>query len=289
LPLGTVMRIVADAARGLEHAHLATDDAGEPLGVVHRDVTPHNLFVCRDGVTKVLDFGIAKATSQLHQTRVGTLKGKFSYLAPEQIHRDAWMPSLPSLLSMPPGPSRPSPSIIDRRVDVFALGIVLHELLTMRPLFRGANDAETLDNVLSREIVAPERVRSDVPPALGALALRALQRDRERRLPSAAAIADSLEAVAEAEGIDTSRERVAELLAELFPEPSTEPPVTMAETRGWPSYPLGAHRGAATPPPGIEIADLPTQRSNRLRLALWVVGLLVVLAGLLTIAALAKL
>ncbi len=199
LPLGAAVRIVADAARGLHHAHIAVDNEGQPLNVVHRDVTPHNLFLCVDGTTKVLDFGIAKAASQLHQTRTGTIKGKFAYLAPEQIRGET----------------------IDRRVDVFALGIVLYELLTLRPLFRGANDAETLNRVLTLDIPPPELVRPGVPPGLGAVALRALQRDRERRLPSAEALADSIEAVAEAEGIDASARAVAELLAELCP--SDEP------------------------------------------------------------------
>src|SRR4051794_14007837 len=181
VPLGVAVRIVADTARGLHAAHTATDPDGRPLNVVHRDVTPHNLYVCVDGVTKVLDFGIAKAASQLHHTRTGTIKGKFAYLAPEQIKGDG---------------------NVDHRVDVFALGIVLYELLTLKPLFRGGNDAETLQKVLSLEVPAPERIRPGVPPGLGAVALRAMQRDRERRLPSAEAVADSIEAVAEAEGID---------------------------------------------------------------------------------------
>jgi eukaryotic-like serine/threonine-protein kinase len=197
VPLGVAVRIVADAARGLHHAHAATDGEGRPLGVVHRDVTPHNLFVCADGVTKVLDFGIAKAASQLHHTRTGTIKGKFAYLAPEQIKGEG----------------------IDHRVDVFALGIVLHELLTLRPLFRGGNDAETLQKVLALEIPAPERMRSGLPPGIGAVALRALQRDRERRLPTAEALADSLEAVANAHGISASHEDVRALLLKLFPDP----------------------------------------------------------------------
>ncbi len=202
LPLGAAVRIVADAARGLHYAHTAADATGEPLGVVHRDVTPHNLFVCRGGATKVLDFGIAKAASQLHHTQTGTIKGKFSYLAPEQIRGES----------------------IDRRVDVFALGIVLHELLTLKPLFRGDNDAETLQRILTLEVPHPERVRHTVPPGLGAVALRALQRDRDRRLPSAEALADSIEAVAEAECIDASPEVVAALLDELCPRPPDEEP-----------------------------------------------------------------
>jgi serine/threonine protein kinase len=195
LPLGAAVRIVADAARGLHYAHTACDATGKPLGVVHRDVTPHNLFLCRDGGIKVLDFGIAKAASQLHVTRTGTIKGKFAYLAPEQIRGES----------------------IDARVDVFALGIVLHELLTLRPLFRGLNDADTLHRILTVEVPPPERLRHAVPPGLGAVALRALQRDRERRLPSAQALADSIEAVAEAECIDASPEVVLSLLGELCP------------------------------------------------------------------------
>jgi serine/threonine-protein kinase len=206
LPLGAAVRIVADAARGLHHAHIAVDNEGKPLGVVHRDVTPHNLFLTTNGTTKVLDFGIAKAASQLHQTRTGTIKGKFAYLAPEQIRGEG----------------------IDKRVDVFALGIVLHELLTLRPLFRGVNDAETLNRVLTLEVPAPEHVRRGVPPGLGAVALRALQRDRDRRLPSAEALADSIEAVAMAEGIDASHKAVADLLGELCPSDSGEEAIVRA-------------------------------------------------------------
>ena len=209
LPLGAAVRIVADAARGLHHAHIAVDNEGKPLGVVHRDVTPHNLFLSTDGTTKVLDFGIAKAASQLHQTRTGTIKGKFAYLAPEQIRGEG----------------------IDRRVDVFALGIVLHELLTLRPLFRGGNDAETLNRVLTLEVQPPESVRRGVPPGLGAVALRALMRDRDRRLPSAEALADSIEAVAAAEGIDASPKCVADLLNELCPIDAMEESIRASTRR----------------------------------------------------------
>ncbi len=225
LPLGAAVRIVADAARGLHHAHTAVDNEGKPLGVVHRDVTPHNLFLCTDGNTKVLDFGIAKAASQLHQTRTGTIKGKFAYLAPEQIRGEG----------------------IDRRVDVFALGIVLHELLTLRPLFRGGNDAETLNRVLTLEVQPPETVRRGVPPGLGAVALRALMRDRDRRLPSAEALADSIEAVAAAEGIDASPKCVADLLNELCPIDAMEESI------------LREH----TPPHGEEKLNPPTTGSVR--------------------------
>jgi serine/threonine-protein kinase len=241
LPLGAAVRIVADAARGLHHAHTATDATGKPLGVVHRDVTPHNLFLCRNGSTKVLDFGIAKAASQLHVTRTGTIKGKFAYLAPEQIRGEH----------------------IDHRVDVFALGIVLHEMLTLRPLFRGGNDAETLERILKLEVPPPERVRHAVPPGLGAVALRALMRDRERRLPSAEALADSIEAVAEAECIDASPEVVATLLAELCPPGPDEAPALPSEAAldFEPVMALGATASASLSDTPAPLADTPVARS----------------------------
>jgi len=254
LPLGAAVRIVADAARGLHHAHIAVDNEGKPLGVVHRDVTPHNLFLTTDGTTKVLDFGIAKAASQLHQTRTGTIKGKFAYLAPEQIRGES----------------------IDRRVDVFALGIVLHELLTLRPLFRGINDAETLNRVLTLEVPAPEHVRRGVPPGLGAVALRALQRDRDRRLPSAEALANSIEAVAIAEGIDASPKAVADLLAELCPIeaaeveklnppttgslPAVAPPVpVILSAMPPPSSPASVNSAVTTMGPALDIIEPTTE------------------------------
>jgi serine/threonine protein kinase len=195
IPLEFAIRAVCDAARGLDHAHKLVADDGHPLGIVHRDVTPHNLFVCASGSVKVLDFGIAKTRAQHHKTRAGVVKGKFAYLAPEQIRG----------------------KVPDARIDVFALGIVLYELITGVPLFRGANDAETLQRVLSLEVPAPEKLRVDVPVGLGAITLRALQRERDRRLPSAGALADALEAVATAEGLRPRPAAVRDFIAELFP------------------------------------------------------------------------
>ena len=196
LPLGVAVRAVIDAARALSYAHKLTGTDGMPLGVVHRDVSPHNLFVCSNGRVKLVDFGIAKTRLQQTKTRTGTLKGKLAYLSPEQIRGAA----------------------ADSRADVFALGIVLHEALTGRPLFRGPNDAATLHNVLALDIPAPETLRPSVPSGLGALVLRALHRDLDRRLPSAEAFADALEAVAESCSIEASAEEVRAFSTEIFPE-----------------------------------------------------------------------
>ena len=195
VPLDVVVRTVVDAARALDFAHQLVGLDGNKLGVVHRDVSPHNVFACADGGIKLLDFGIAKTSDQSHKTRTGLIKGKLAYLAPEQIRgRD-----------------------VDSRCDVFALGIVLYELLVGRPLFRGGNDAETLHRVLTLDVEPPDSLRRDVPPGLGAIALRALHRDRDRRLPTAGALADAVEAVAEAAGIVATRESVRRFQQELFP------------------------------------------------------------------------
>ena len=130
--LGTTMppeiacRVIADAAEGLHAAHELLGKNGEKLNLVHRDVTPHNLFVTYDGNTKVVDFGIAKFTSRMASTRAGTLKGKLAYMSPEQVRGGE----------------------VDRRTDIFALGVVLWELTTGHRLFRMESDLETLEKLV---------------------------------------------------------------------------------------------------------------------------------------------
>jgi serine/threonine-protein kinase len=157
-------RIVADVAEGLHAAHELRGFDGSPLGVIHRDVSPSNVVVLYNGGVKVVDFGIAKANGRLTTTQSGKVKGKYGYMAPEQIRDDG----------------------IDRRADIFSLGVVLWEALALRRLFREDNIAATLQQILTAERVPPSAYRPEVPPALDAIALRALELDPARRFQNAA-------------------------------------------------------------------------------------------------------
>lgn len=171
LPIGVALRILHDTLLGLHAAHELTDEQGERMEVVHRDVSPHNLLVGTDGVTRVTDFGVATSAGRLASTRPdGGMKGKLQYLAPEQVYR------------------RP----LDRKVDIFAAGTVFWETLTGRRLFSGGTEAETLAMVLRDPIAPPSAFRADVTPAIDEVCLRALERDPARRFPNAAEFATAL-------------------------------------------------------------------------------------------------
>ncbi len=171
LSVATAVRIAVDALTGLHAAHEIVDDNGRTLGLVHRDVSPHNLLVGVDGVTRVSDFGVALSAGRLASTRPdGGLKGKLRYLAPEQINR----------------------RVLDRRVDVFAAGIVLWECLTGKRLFDGGTEAETVTQVMREPIAPPSLSRPEVLTELDEVCLRALERDPNRRFSTALEFAEAL-------------------------------------------------------------------------------------------------
>ncbi len=171
MPIGVACHIARDVCRALDHVHNLRDADGAPLNVVHRDVTPSNILLTATGTAKLLDFGVAKYRASQARSQVGTIKGKPAYLAPETLdQRD-----------------------VDHRTDIFSLGIVLHELLTLQPLFEGDNHQITFYRVLNMEIPPPSQARPEVPPELDAVVLRALQRDRERRYSTAQEMARDLD------------------------------------------------------------------------------------------------
>lgn len=165
-------RIVADACAGLHAAHNLTDDDGHPMGVVHRDVSPHNILVSSDGHVKVADFGVAKALGQMHSATVaGQVKGKMAYMAPEQITGAA----------------------VDRRSDVFAMGIVLYEATTGSRPYAGANDAEVMHAALKGVYTPPTRILRSYPPELEQIIAKAMAQDPGQRYASAEKMRVALE------------------------------------------------------------------------------------------------
>ncbi|HVY25794.1 MAG TPA: serine/threonine-protein kinase [Polyangiaceae bacterium] len=164
--------IVIDALHGLHAAHDATDESGRPLGVVHRDISPQNLLVGVDGVTRISDFGIAKAAGRSYETRDGTIKGKLAYMAPEQIEG----------------------SELTRATDVFAISVVLWELLAGRRLFAGNSDGEVVYRVLSCEIPTLSSLVPELPAQYDRILRRGLSRDPALRFGSAREMALELEA-----------------------------------------------------------------------------------------------
>jgi serine/threonine-protein kinase len=177
IPFAAAAQIGADAARGLHAAHELKDEGGELVGVVHRDVSPHNILVTYDGVVKIVDFGVAKAVARGdHQaTNAGHLKGKVHFMAPEQAYCDE----------------------VDRRTDVFALGIVLYQLTTGHHPFRADNELATLARITSPEPVpAPSMHVADYPVELADVLLKALAKEPDQRFATMRDLADALDAVA---------------------------------------------------------------------------------------------
>lgn len=150
---------IARVCEGLDYAHRKKDDNGDPLHIVHRDVSPQNILISYEGDVKIIDFGVAKAQNKMNQTQAGILKGKFAYMSPEQIQ------GLP----------------LDQRSDVFALGIVLYELLTGQRLFVGESDFHTLEMIRNMAIVPPSHKNPDVPHGLDMITMKALHRDLNQR------------------------------------------------------------------------------------------------------------
>jgi len=161
-----VARMIADACEGLHAAHELRSREGEMLNVVHRDISPQNLFITYDGVVKVVDFGIASATDRLHHTQGSEVKGKFSYMAPEQARGTKG-------------------ARLDRRADVFALGIVLWEMLALKRLFRRDTPAETLMALVHDPIPTPSSQRPGLTAEFDAIAMKALARNPDERYPTA--------------------------------------------------------------------------------------------------------
>jgi eukaryotic-like serine/threonine-protein kinase len=172
IPADIVSAVMSNVLHGLHAAHEAADERGQPLNLVHRDVSPQNVMVGADGVARVFDFGVAKAAGRLQTTREGTIKGKFAYMAPEQLEGSAAM---------------------DRRSDIYAAAIVLWEALCAKRLFEGDHEAIVLARAIKGGAAPPSSIVPELPPAVDAIVARGLSKAPNDRYPDARAMALALE------------------------------------------------------------------------------------------------
>lgn len=252
-PIKVVLSILCELCEALEYAHTFVDENGQPQGIVHRDVSPSNLIVAQNGHLKVIDFGIAKASSRQLHTESGRVKGKLGYMSPEAV------------AGGPVGP----PS------DVFAAGVVAHELLTAQPLFSAKTDYETLRRISEAEIPAPSRRNPRVPASLDRAVLAALERDDRRRLQSAGGFRRALEQVAIEAGIRFSSSDVVEWWAKgtttSEPGGSRESPPIISGSAAMRRFPQAVSPGSLSsiyPPDPVEAsaslhAEPPVDRRSR--------------------------
>lgn len=171
-PIGVVVSLISELCDALDYASCGRGIYGQPLKIIHRDLTPSNLIVTDEGRLKIIDFGVAKAMSGKFMTNTGMIKGKLGYMSVEALAGG---------------------KALDARSDLFSVGVVAWELLTGRRLFRGINEYETITKIRSGEIVAPSVHDLEVPAELDAIVLKALARDRDERWPDAAAMRAALD------------------------------------------------------------------------------------------------
>ncbi len=275
LPIPIALRIAVDTLSGLHAAHELRDDAGNPINLVHRDVSPQNVLVGVDGIARITDFGVARAASRLTATRVGQLKGKIAYMAPEQAAGE---------------------ESLDRRADVFAAGIVIWEELAAKRLFKAENEAATLSRVMTEPVPLLSELVPGLSVQLSNVVMRALERDVNKRFSTCAQFGDALEAAATGkERIATPRELAAyvtEVLGEevsaqreavrawiarsepsqVGPLPSTTPSSSVSAA----AMSLSELDGTRT---ATQSQNMPTPRRSRAGLFVFLILLLVAVGG----------
>jgi serine/threonine protein kinase len=237
LPLEHALTIAVGAATGCHFAHELTGDEGQPLGLIHRDVSPSNVVATYAGAVKLVDFGIAKATNLEDVTAVGVTKGKLAYMAPEQCRGES----------------------LDRRVDVYALGVLLYELCTQRRAFAGQNDAQVMWAVISGDVPAPSTHVAGFPPELEAIIKRAMDVDRTRRFTTAREFAQAIEGYARSAALQLNPAALGEFLERTM-GPKLEPWRTgERDGKGRNKTPNpAASMGLATTLPSGATPDTPT-------------------------------
>jgi serine/threonine-protein kinase len=241
LGLSLRLRILVDVLAGLQHAHELTDYDGSSLGVVHRDVNPHNVFITYDGQVKLMDFGVAKTVAAAYQTRPGAIKGKLAYLAPEYLRSD----------------------VVDRRADVFAVGVMLWEMLTGQRLWQGLSEAQIVHQ-LAAAVTAPMLPADPTrPPALDAICARALAMNPGERYATAADLETELQQVL-AGSVDSHARSLGRVVTHAFAAARAEREALIAR-----ALEAGLAGHAAAPGSGASREALWTKESDYTREVNW--------------------
>ncbi len=231
LPLEHSLNIIIGTCDGLHHAHDKVGLDGTPLGIVHRDVSPPNIILTYEGAVKVLDFGIAKAASARSSTAVGTLKGKIPYMAPEQCRSEP----------------------LDRRSDVFSIGILLYELTVGRRLFQAETEFAIISKITSGGFPPPTSVHANYPAELEAIVMRALQLSPQARYNTARELQIELEEFAREYKLSISSARLANFMEDLFDD----------EARKWPTNPsITDHPNPPAPPGAVPRTPGPPRQTS---------------------------
>lgn len=230
LPVAVALYVCNQMLAGLNHAHGATALDGTPLGLIHRDITPGNVLLGRQGQVKLSDFGVARAANRMTQTVVGEVKGKYSYMAPEVMQGDPY----------------------DQRSDVFGAGVVLWESLTTRPLFRAKSDFHVMEQVLRGQLYPPSAYNPDVPRELDTVVMRALERPVDRRWQSAREMKRALAPFLR----NTDQDHALDLLTDMVARHAAPQPGSPPAAQVTPS------KTAATPPPAAPQAPAVAARAS---------------------------
>ncbi len=245
IPIPMTCYIILKMCDGLDYAHTKRDDSGSELNLVHRDVSPQNILISYDGDVKIIDFGVAKATGKAGKTQAGILKGKFGYMSPEQVRGES----------------------LDRRSDIFAMGIVLYELLTGERLFVGESDFSTLEKVRKVEIVPPTTYNPKIPAELEQIVLKALAKDVDERYQTALDLHDDIQSFVYTSGNMFSRKDLTAAMQSSFAEEIVREQVRNERFRGVRVTPSHEIERRSRPPDQdtalSEVSRMPLSRAEQ--------------------------
>ena len=239
MPLALKCRVIADAAAALDFAHRARSPAGQPLGLIHRDVSPQNVIVGFSGAVKLIDFGVAKASGKLARTATGVIKGKYAYMSPEQARGED----------------------LDSRSDIFGLGTVFHELLVNERLFKHDQDIDTLRAVVGLKIPLPSSMVKGLPKALDAMVMKALERDRNKRYQTAGELQLAIEEFLVKQRLPATGAHLSAFMTDLYPELAAQD-ATQSETTESNSDVAAPSDSSMSP---LELDPPPTTRPHAAR------------------------